>query len=122
MTTIILAAALVALYLVFWGWHSQWGGKLTQAKIDHYMSIIEKLPLPTEEIQTIISRFRPWAEADDGRPVYMVDLMHFFPQLHTFQAVVGIDRIPRTGFRQAARAENGLAREQSRSLRPGDRR
>jgi hypothetical protein len=81
---LILGAALVVLYLVFSGWHSQWGGKLTKAEIDQYLAVIEKLPLPAEEIQAITSRIRPWADADDGKPVYMVNLMHFFPRLRTF--------------------------------------
>ena len=81
---IILGAALVVLYLVFLAWHSPWGGKLTQAEIDHYIPIIEKLPLPAEEIKAIVSRIRPWAEIDDGKPVYMFNLIRFFPQLRTF--------------------------------------
>ncbi|HZD08433.1 MAG TPA: hypothetical protein VE176_09295, partial [Candidatus Limnocylindrales bacterium] len=43
---LILAAALVVLYVAFWAWHSQGAGKLTQAEIDRYLAIIEKLPLP----------------------------------------------------------------------------
>jgi hypothetical protein len=91
---IILGAALVALYSIFWGWHSQWGGKLTNAEIDHYMAIIEKLPLPAEEIQAITSRLRPWAMADDGKPVYMVNLIHFFPQLRTFPGAPKFEGTP----------------------------
>lgn len=81
---LILGAALVVLYLVFSGWHSQWGGKLTKEEIDHYMAIIEKLPLPAEEMRAIAPHIRSRAEADDGRPVYMFNLIHFFPQLRTF--------------------------------------
>lgn len=65
---IFLGTALVVLYLIFSGWHSQGGGTLTKAEIDHYMGIKEKLPLPAEEIQAITSHIRPWAEADDGKP------------------------------------------------------
>jgi hypothetical protein len=82
---IILGVSLLALYLIFSAWHSQGGGsKLTKEEVDHYMAIIEKLPLPQEEIKAITSRIRPWAEADDGKPVYMFNLIHFFPQLRTF--------------------------------------
>src|SRR5262249_3096437 len=31
-----------------------------------------------------LSRLRSWAEADDGKPVYMFNLIHFFPKLQTF--------------------------------------
>src|SRR4029077_14030122 len=61
-----LAAVLVSLYLAFWAWHSQGRGKLTQAEIDQYVAIIEKLPLPKKAVQAFIARLRPWAEADDG--------------------------------------------------------
>ena len=66
-----LAAAFVVLYVAFWAWHSQGAGKLTQAEIDHYLGIIEKLPLPEKGVQAFTARVRPWAEADDGKPIYM---------------------------------------------------
>src|SRR5438045_985732 len=34
--------ALVILYVVFWAWHSQGAGKLTQPEIDRYLAILEK--------------------------------------------------------------------------------
>jgi hypothetical protein len=81
---IILAATLVVLYLAFWGWHSQGAGKLTQGEIDQYLATIEKLPLPEKGVQAFTARLRPWAEADDGKPVYMFNLIHFFPRVQTF--------------------------------------
>jgi len=60
----ILAVALTILYIAFWAWHSQGAGKLTQAEIDQYLAIIEKLPLPEKGVQAFTSRLRPWAEAD----------------------------------------------------------
>lgn len=82
---LILAATLVILYVVFWIWHSQGGGrKLTRAEIDQYIGSIEKLPLPEQAVQAFIARLRPWAEADDGKPVYMFNLISFFPKLRTF--------------------------------------
>jgi hypothetical protein len=84
MFEIILGTVLLILYLAFWAWHSPWARKLTKAEIDHYMAIIEKLSLPQEEVKAIASRFRRWAEADDGKPLYMFNLIHFFPQVRTF--------------------------------------
>ena len=81
---VIFAAVLVILYLAFLAWHSQGGGKLTQVEIDQYVAIIEKLPLPEKAVQAFIVRLRPWAEADDGKPVYMFNLIHFFPKLQPF--------------------------------------
>jgi hypothetical protein len=84
MIQIIIGIVLLALYLIFWAWHSPWEHKLTKAEIDHYLGIIEKPPLPPEEAKAIISRLRPWAEADDGKPFYMFNRIHFFPQVRTF--------------------------------------
>jgi len=81
---LILAVALVVLYMAFSAWHSQGAGKLTQAEIDKYLGIIEKLPLPEKGVQAFTARLRPWAEADDGKPVYMFNLIHFFPRVQTF--------------------------------------
>ena len=81
---LILAAVLVILYLAFWVWHSQGGGKLTQAEIDQYLAAIEKLPLPEKAVEAFIARLRPWAEADDGKPFQMFNLMHFFPRVQPF--------------------------------------
>jgi hypothetical protein len=81
---LILAAVLVILYLAFCAWHSQGGGKLTQAEIDQYVTGIEKLPLPEKAVQAFITRLRSWAEADDGKPVYMFNLIHFFAKLQPF--------------------------------------
>ena len=81
---LILVAVLVTLYLAFYAWHSQGGGKLTQVEIDQYVASIEKLPLPEKAVQAFITRLRAWAEADDGKPVYMFNLIHFFPKLQPF--------------------------------------
>jgi hypothetical protein len=81
---LILVAVLVTLYLAFYAWHSQGGGKLTQVEIDQYVASIEKLPLPEKAVQAFVTRLRSWAEADDGKPVYMFNLIHFFPKLQPF--------------------------------------
>src|SRR5262245_3841077 len=81
---LILAAAFVTLYVAFCAWHSQGAGRLTPAEIEQYLTIIEKLPLPEHGVQALISRLRPWAEADDGKPLYMFNLIHFFPKLQAF--------------------------------------
>ena len=102
---LILAAAFVILYVAFWAWHSQGAGKLTQAEIDQYLAIIEKLPLPEKGVQAFIARLRPWAEADDGKPVYMFNLMHFFSRLQTFP---GAPEFKGTPEEANARYEKGL--------------
>jgi hypothetical protein len=80
---IILGIVLVVLYVAFWAWHSPWEGKLTKEEIAHYLASIEKLP-PEEKAKAVAPRLRKWAEADDGKPVYMFNLIRYFPQLRTF--------------------------------------
>jgi len=80
---IILGIVLVVLYVAFWAWHSPWEGKLTKEEIAHYLASIEKLP-PEEKTNAVAPRLRKWAEADDGKPVYMFNLIRYFPQLRTF--------------------------------------
>lgn len=58
------------------------------------MAIIEKLPLPAEEIRAITSRIRPWAEVDIGKPVFMANLIHFFPEVRTFPGAPEFKGIP----------------------------
>jgi hypothetical protein len=80
--------------LAFWAWHSQGSGKLTQGEIDQYVANIEKLPLPEKAVQAFITRLRSWAEADDGKPVYMFNLIHFFPQLQPFPGAPDFNGTP----------------------------
>jgi hypothetical protein len=59
--------------------------KLSQADVDRYIGILERdLPPELEDREEFISRLRAWAEDDDGRPVYMLNLMRFFDQLRPF--------------------------------------
>ena len=102
---LILAAVLVILYVAFWVWHSQGGGKLTQVEIDKYVARIEKLPLPEKAVKTFIARLRLWAEADDGKPVYMFNLINFFPKLRTFP---GAPKFKGTPGQANAHYEKGL--------------
>jgi len=102
----ILAAALMILYVLFWAWHSQGAGKLTQAEIDQYLAIVEKLPLPVKRVQEFTARLRLWAEADDGKPVYMFNLIHFFPELQTFPGAPDFKGTPKQA---NARYEKSLA-------------
>jgi hypothetical protein len=56
--------------------------KLSPADVDHYVGILERdLPPELEDRKEFIARLRAWAENDDGRPVYMLNLMRFFDDL-----------------------------------------
>ena len=59
--------------------------KLTREEIDRYLEAVEEqVPLLPGEMPDFIARLRAWAEADDGKPVYMLELMRFHPHLETF--------------------------------------
>jgi hypothetical protein len=91
---LFLVAALMLLYAAFSVWHSQGAGKLTQAEIDQYIARIEKLPLPEKAVQTFIARLRPWAETDDGKPLYMFNLINFFQRLQPFPGAPDFNGTP----------------------------
>jgi hypothetical protein len=80
-TQIALGATLLGAFACFWRWHSPRASKLTQEEIDHYLELVSQLPLPGDEAERLVARLRPWAEADDGKAVYMLNLMRYFPEL-----------------------------------------
>ena len=43
-----------------------------------------KATTPEKGVQAFTTRLRAWAEADDGKSVYMFNLINFFPKLQTF--------------------------------------
>src|SRR5262249_16943023 len=80
----IFGGALLALFLGFWFWHSPARRKLIWEETDRYLAAAEKLPLPEEGKAAALARLRAWAESDDGKPVYMLNLMRFHPRLRRF--------------------------------------
>jgi len=86
--------SLLGAFAKFWRWHSPPAKKLTQQEIDHYLGIISKLPLPGDETEKIVARLRPWAEADDGKPVYMLNLIRYFPELHRWPGAPEFEGTP----------------------------
>ena len=81
---IILAGILLIFFLIFWLCHSPIADKLTREEINSYLSVIEKNALPPEEKTEILARLRSWADADDGKPVYMLNLMRNYRQVRHY--------------------------------------
>ena len=80
---IIFAGVLIALFFAFSAWQST--GKLTAADVDQYMSILEKqTPKELEDRGEFLSRLRAWGQNDDGKPIYMLNLMRFYDSLHSY--------------------------------------
>lgn len=77
----LFGAALLLIFLSFSHWQSP-GTKLSAAEIDTYLDSIDRLaPLPPEEKRELLRHFRAWAEADDGHPVYNLNLMRYYAQI-----------------------------------------
>src|SRR6516165_6220180 len=59
--------------------------KLTADEIDHYLKLVAMLPMPGDGAEQLAARLRPWAEADDGKPTYMLNLNRYFAELRPFR-------------------------------------
>ena len=82
-----MALVLSAIFAGFWTWQAPgWlRGPLTSAQVEGYLGQIEQhLTMPAEMKHQVVARLRAWALADDGRPVYMLNLMRYYPQLREF--------------------------------------
>lgn len=90
----ILAALLLAVFALFASWQAP-GSKLSQAEVDAYIANMQQnLPWPAAEKGAILAHVQAWAEADDGRPVYMLNLMRYYPQLRSAPELSGYQGTP----------------------------
>jgi hypothetical protein len=90
-----VGAACLGLFLAFWFWHSPMRRKLTQPEIDRYLGAIERqVFLPEDDKPKVLARLRAWAEADDGRPFYMLNLMRYYPELQRFPGTPNFQGTP----------------------------
>lgn len=80
---IIFAALLAALFAGFWLWLTPGtNAKLTRVETETYIRRIEpRLPIEGSEKPAALARLRAWGEADDGDPVYMLNLMRYFDRI-----------------------------------------
>src|SRR5215470_11282339 len=60
------------------------GARLSKNELARYMSAIEKVPFPPDERREVVAHVRAWAEADDGKPFYMLNLMRYHDTIRTF--------------------------------------
>jgi hypothetical protein len=93
----IFGALLLAVFAVICVWQIPGlaGARLTRAEIDRYIAAIERLPFPPEEMRDAVPRIRAWAEADDGKPVYMLNLMRYHEKVRTFPGSAPFTGTPR---------------------------
>lgn len=84
---LILGAVFLLLFTSFWLWQTPGliYGRLSGAEIDVHLAAIERnLVAPDALKQQVLGDLRVWAEHDDGRPVFMLNLMRYYPELHSF--------------------------------------
>ena len=78
---LVLALILVTVVGAFCYWQSP-GSKLSTAEIATYLQRMDAgLPMEPAEKAEFITRLRSWGEADDGRPVHMLNLIRFHDQM-----------------------------------------
>lgn len=79
----ILGIVLVVAYAVLWHWLAPGiSAKLTPADVDGYLArMAGHLPSTPAEEAAFLGRLREWGYADDGRPVYMLNVMSYYDGL-----------------------------------------
>lgn len=94
--TLVLGLLCVAAFVAFWLWQTPGalGSRLTPADVERYVARLEQLPVPAEEKVGAIARMRTWAEADDGRPVLMLNLMRYHEDLRRWPGAPAFDGTP----------------------------
>jgi len=80
---LFLGAVLAALFIAFWIWQTPGNlKKLSSPEVDAYLHKLEgKLPGNPAEQTAFLARMRAFGLADDGRPVYMLNAMRYYPEL-----------------------------------------
>lgn len=87
----LVFAAVLALF-VAWAWHKQEpNAPLTRAETDRYLAVVaEKFPIPDGmDKAATLARLRAFAEADDGRDVYMLNLLRTNDRMAEGPALAG---------------------------------
>jgi hypothetical protein len=77
---LLLVLVALAFVTAAWLWESQalGGGRLTAADVEQYIAAIEaNLDAPEDQKRALLANVRAWASEDDGRPVYMLNLMRY---------------------------------------------
>jgi hypothetical protein len=77
---IITGCIFTVILIAFCLWQNPAGAKLSKAEIDTCLKTAESR-LVFENKEQVLIRLRAWAEADDGKPVYMLNLMRNYPEI-----------------------------------------
>ena len=91
-----LAATFVLLIAVSWLWQNPGvvQGPLTPLERERYLAALQHLPLPEAERPGLMQAARAWMDSDDGQPVYMLNVMRYYPELLRFAGAPAIEATP----------------------------
>lgn len=90
----VLGVAGLVLFGAFYLWQTP-GARLSATEIDEYLGSIDaQLQTPAADKAQLIARLRAWAQADDGQPIYMLNLMRFHDELQPYPGVAPFDGTP----------------------------
>ncbi|MEJ6002956.1 hypothetical protein [Paucibacter soli] len=81
---LILALVFALLWGGVWLWQNP-HRPIKPAEAEQFIADTEKLPFPPEERAEMRQALRAWMAADDGKPVYMLNLMRNYPELRRYQ-------------------------------------
>lgn len=107
-----LILALILALFVAWVWHKQEpNDPLTRAETDRYLAVVAaKFPIPDGQDRTrMTARLRAFAEADDGRDVYMLNLLRYHQQMAKGPAPAG-------SFKGTPQEANAIYEENSKPI------
>jgi hypothetical protein len=92
----LLGAVLAALFVTFCIWQAPGNlRKLSSAEVDVYLHRLKgKLPGDPVEQGAFLERLRAFGIADDGRPVYMLNAMRYYPELKRGPGMEGVRGTP----------------------------
>ena len=82
-TEIALGLLLAVLFACFWAWQAPGArGRLAATEVEEYIGKMKgRLPATPEREAEFLARLPAWGNADDGKPVYMLNVMSYLPQL-----------------------------------------
>jgi len=89
-----LAALFAALWVALWWWQNP-GTRIAGDEAERYLAAIAQLPIPPEEREGLAAAAKAWMAADDGKPVYMLNLMRFHPQVKRYPGAPAFTGTPR---------------------------
>lgn len=94
---VALGLLLAAVFALVWRWQLPGeSDRLTPPQVSAYIErIAAGLPLDPADRNETLTRLRTWGEADDGRPVYMLNLMRYHEALRPQPGLEGLRMTPR---------------------------